>query len=397
MSHEQDPFGVSKGLKKIPFMLPKAPPANSTKVLGQQQDWQSGLATGATQKKAAKRGKSVYDLIPQGPRADDKVKAKLSGADPSETLSRIGRATRRQNKEFHAQVHPISGRVKAMVRGDHTSTHFPSPKPTKARERLAEMAETARNPQVRDRALKAATNQSEKTAGPKPLYVHNHPENPGGKAKLKRAYPSAADTQAQNLFPGGFKGAVVSRADAPRGGKKTKVVYFGPGPDKVKASRVTGKKVSGARPIEGDEATRSQRAQKLEIQDFATQPKEINNLHRSDAAGSRADKRITIRHTQRRAKQMAERDDLRGGEIKGWDRFVREKTASPGEAAKTGIHTRERMMKSAFGIDHEPLAKGYRLGHYYKRELLIPAGKAIKTGAGKLKPLAEKAKKKKAA
>lgn len=372
MSHDSDPFELFKGLKKIPFLLPKAPPYSSAKHV---QSYQTRAAEADAV--GRKRGKSPIDMLPTGPRADDKVKRALSGPDASETISRIGRATRRQDKEFAARVHPISGRVEHMVRGDHVSTHQPFGA-TKSMKRMAEMAEKAKSPQVRDRAMRNISNQNPNLRGPDRIYVHNHPSNPGGKTKIRRAYPSAADTQLKDaLRPAGvnYKGVVVSHQPGPRGAKKTKAVYFGQGPDKLKRGRQQ-------RPVEGG----NQQAA-FSVQDNATAPKNIERVFRSDSAGPRNIKRRQFRISQRIDRNHAERDDLRGGELKDYDKFVRERSASPEAATRSGLHTRERMMKrlNPFGIVHKGVLKD-------PTGAVATARKAIKF-KGRLRPVQKPPKK----
>ena len=335
--HTGSPFLLFKGLRPIPFLLPKAPPYSSAKHAQK-------LASRAAEadQVAQKRGKSPIDVLPTGPRANKKTLSALSGKDASETISRIGRATRHQNKEFQARVHPISGRVEGMVRGDHASVHAPI-SATKSMKRMAEMSESAKNPAVRERATRNISNQNPNLRGPDRLYVHNHPKSPGGKSKINRAYPSAADTAIKDqVRPAGFnfKGAVVSHKPGPRGAKKTKVVYFGQGPDKLKQGR-------NKYPIEGG----SEQDQFLR-HDLATQPKDLGNVSRSDFTGSRHTKRkqaASLRSSARREYKAEGKVD-----IGDYDGFMRSKSASPAAATKSGLHTRERMMKrlSPFGITH---------------------------------------------
>lgn len=59
-----------------------------------------------------------------GQRADDRTLRALSGpeGDVEETVRRVGRATRRQNVEFNAEISPLSGRLVSMTRGVDTET-----------------------------------------------------------------------------------------------------------------------------------------------------------------------------------------------------------------------------------------------------------------------------------
>lgn len=110
-----------------------------------------------------------------GDEAPKRVRDALSGGSVDETVRRLGRATRRQGTEFGAEVSPLSGRVKRMVRGDEDSFQFA---PSRRQRRAMELM-TSDNPEVAERARQLAFEGKVGRmgmSGPKSVLVHNHPE-----------------------------------------------------------------------------------------------------------------------------------------------------------------------------------------------------------------------------
>lgn len=332
-------------LKKIPFLSPKAPPYRS--------DRHQVKAQSVLEEERTRKGKTPFGMLPTGPRADRKTLKALSGNTPQETVSRFGRATRRQNKEFSAQIHPISGRMEGMVRGDYSGTHMPFTG-RKSQDSMYNLARGAKSPAVAERAMANLMGQNPNIAGPKRLYAHNHPSKPGNMPRgIKRSYPSAQDTALIPQLPG-YKGVVTSHQPGPRGAKKTKAVYFGAGPEKMPGKRLrTKRRDPSVRALKGTEGDRAAAQRVMEGQDLGTQPSIKFRSTQEGTEGRRSTARLHER-MRRAARKNAERNDA--GELKSWDDFMREKTGTRRGATNTGIHTREALYKrlrmSAFGVVH---------------------------------------------
>ena len=330
---------VGGALKKIPTLHPKAPPYSIVRYGNQAQKFNEDATSGGLAAKAAKRGKHFADFIPRGPEANTRELKGLSGNTAHETVRRFGRATRHQDKEFQAIVHPLSGRMTALARGDHTGVNIPNPEfRRKSKRRMIELSETAKSPKVRERATHNIAGMNSNLAGPNLLHVHNHPQhiphgNKGEVAHLSRGYPSAADTGVVNARPN-FKGAVVTHKPGARGSKQTHVTFFGRGPDKLKSATKGGTKNGGKHPTRRD----PEASQKMAAMDMATQPSNLP-LRAQQGFGRRRIGSLT-RDGQRQArKAVGQQKNL------GWDDWLRSKTKSPKQATSSGIHTSETMMK----------------------------------------------------
>ena len=326
---------VGGALKKIPTLHPKAPPYSIVRYGNQAQKFNEDATSGNLAAKAAKRGKHFADFVPRGPEANARELKGLSGNTAHETVRRFGRATRHQDKEFQAVVHPLSGRMTALARGDQTGVNIPNPELRRtSKRRMIELAETSKNPKVKERATRNVQGMNPNIAGPNLLHVHNHPQhiphgNKGKVAHLDRGHPSAADTGVVGMKPN-FKGAVITHKPGPRGSKKTHVTFFGRGPDKLKNAAKGG----ANRPIEPDPAGQQKRAD----MDMATQPKDLP-LRAQQGFGRRRIGSLTQGAQKDARKRMGQQKNI------GWDNWMRSKTRSPKQATSSGIHTRETMMK----------------------------------------------------
>lgn len=164
--------------------------------------------------------------------APDKVLRGLSSPDNAlDTLSRFGRATRRQQKEFSAVVHPLSGRMMQMNASGRVGGQTGLPAPRQAQVRMARLADQTKNPEIRRRAVANLNGQNKNINGPAPIFAHNHPAIRGD----TRAYPSSTDLNAAHQLSQASRGvfhdaqwAVVSPRPGPRGSKKTSIVLSRP-------------------------------------------------------------------------------------------------------------------------------------------------------------------------
>ena len=144
-----------------------------------------------------------------GEHAPAELLSRLSGADAGESLRRLGRATRHQRLEYGATIHPLSGRITSMVRGDAKSVRAPAEPVSRAGARLREIAATTKRPDVRLRAKRAVS-----AGKPEPVHVHTHPRGVQG-------YPSSVDLlSATHNLRGG---TVLARE-----GKLTRVTHYRP-------------------------------------------------------------------------------------------------------------------------------------------------------------------------
>lgn len=289
-----------------------------------------------------------------GPKAPKKVLDALSGKDYGDTMSRLGRATRRQNKEFSAQVHPLSGRVIDMRRGGAVSTIHGGHLPRRSQKRLAEITETGSTQAVRDRAGKTLMRANPATKGPTPVAVHTHPTFGEGKGAHTRHYPSGADVEAAAQQRDAAH-AVITHQPGPRGSKKTKVV-----------------------------TTRA-------VKDHTawTLPSLAAHDNKTVTPG-------LIAHTSRGDKQLANflaesRKASRGNSkrVVSYDTYLKRKTATPKAAKKSGFHTREQLYKSEAGsvMHRADLAKAINTDaglRRHKKAQAVVGGTAATLGLGAL-------------
>lgn len=183
--------------EKLPFLHPQQPPS----------------------------GRGIFGgYISGGGRDKRKAMARLQTKpdEPLTTLANFARATRRQNKEFSAEIHPLSGRVMAMQRGGRHGVGVGAPI-SRARSAAERLAARSSNPVVQERADRLAR---EGAAGPRRIQAHNHPKSD----TVHRTMPSAQDTRLASNMRDRTQNVVVSQRRDPqgRGGKNTSAVWHGP-------------------------------------------------------------------------------------------------------------------------------------------------------------------------
>jgi hypothetical protein len=256
-----------------------------------------------------------------GPKAPDKVLRALSGKDYGETISRLGRATRRQKREFATIVHPLSGRVLDMRRGGPVAASYGAGQVAAARSsrlRMARLADEAKNPAVRARAASNLEGRNKLIQGPQPVLVHNHPTfEHAGKPHYRR-YPSGGDLGALHTFPNS-RHVVLSHKPGPRGSKQTQAVTTRViNPTNVQAN-----------------------AMRISQHDYATQGPLVPTAARAQKI------------PERQLRDMVEMNKPKGKRLKSYDTFMRQKTASSRAAKKTGMQTTVTMHKRAnpFGVE----------------------------------------------
>lgn len=195
--------GVARSTDKLPFLHP-AQPSAARGIFGPV-----GHMEGAGRAEAMRR---------------------MSAPDqPISTVANFARATRRQRKEFGATVHPLSGRMMSLQRGEEFGTNVEGKPMTRTRYRAERLAARSQNPEVARRAQNVAEGAN---PGPRPIQVHSHPSS--ASTKLRRQMPSATDLigPTQGRGSGRFQNVVVTqrREGAGRGGKNTSAVWSGPVP-----------------------------------------------------------------------------------------------------------------------------------------------------------------------
>jgi len=265
--------------------------------------------------------------------------------------------TRRQDTEFHSFVHPISGRIHRMDRGDANSTPIVYPM-TRTRQRAAQLARTTRNPEVRRRAEDVLDSKG----GPQLVSVHNHPGTDGA----PRAYPSAQDTSLHARVSAGSRASAHVQGHPSIPHRRTVVLSHEPGP--------RGSKQTRAVTMRGEVAPRFQR--EAARHDLATQPEDLginsktlirssrSMLHRQANPGplrrtvQRGAQSLSSRpgSLQRAAQQVQrittpEVQHFEDGKPMGWNKFMSRATGTPDN--RTGLYSTETLHKravDAFGV-----------------------------------------------
>lgn len=312
--------------KRTPFLHPKARPFHQGKVATRQMansrmmndivDASAGKMTAAV-----RAGRNVA----AGPSAPAKTRAALSGKDYGETLSRLGRATRRQNKEFSAIVHPLSGRVMDMRRGNAGSVGMGVGRVAAAgrpRSRMAELAENAKNPVVRERAKANLMGENKNLTGPQAVLVHNHPRfdhHYGTKGKhAVRSYPSTPDRMFAAAMPNS-RHVVLSHAPDGPAGRKTKAV----------TSRI----------VDRDRGLDAYSHEQLAHQDVATIPKGRARRALIPDKGERRSMGNQIIGSRGYSAKNKK------GKLRSYDDQHRRRTGNVKNARTTGLYTTESFLK----------------------------------------------------
>lgn len=332
--------------KRVPFLHPKARAFDAGTAMARQgfNARRGDMAARMVRDDGSLRMRHAFEFgrtTAAGPQAPDRVKRALSGKDYGETIGRLGRATRRQNKEFSAVVHPLSGRILDMRRGNSGAVGYgvgAVASSTKSRARMARLADKAKNPEVRERATANLMGQNKHLVGPQGVLVHNHPSfktHYGVKGRHgTRSYPSSQDRMVAGGIPGS-RHVVLSHAPNGPGGRKTKAVT--------------------TRVVDAQRGISPGTHERLAHQDYATVTKPLRRALFKDKDVRRG---IAAQVAESRKKAARTPD----GKVMAYDAFHRQRTGNAKGARRSGLYTTESFHKvdtSMSDADAHRLAQRY--------------------------------------